>query len=169
LSFKQRDNRVKNTIKKLRLIGGVFLSGKNCAILICIGMFIKLYLISLPFFFIIDFIWLAFIARKFYLEQLGLLMKTNINWIAAITFYLLFIVGLVIFAIQPAIEKKSILSAIIMGGLFGFFSYATYDLTNLAPLKNWPLTISLVDMTWGVILAGSVSALAYITATKLGV
>lgn len=117
LSFKQRDNRVKNTIKKLRLIGGVFLSGKNCAILICIGMFIKLYLISLPFFFIIDFIWLAFIARKFYLEQLGLLMKTNINWIAAITFYLLFIVGLVIFAIQPAIEKKSILSAIIMGGL----------------------------------------------------
>lgn len=129
---------------------------------------IKLYIIALPTFFIIDFIWLVFIARKFYLDQLGHLMKTNINWTAAIIFYLLFIVGLIIFVIAPAIEKKSIVSAILLGGLFGFFTYATYDLTNLATLKNWPLTITVVDILWGVILAGSVSAITVFISLKLG-
>jgi uncharacterized membrane protein len=132
-------------------------------------MFVKLYLIALPVFFAIDFIWLALVARKFYVAQLGLLMKTNINWVAAITFYLLFIVGLVIFAIAPAIEKKSLTSAVIMGGLFGFFTYATYDLTNLATLKNWPLGVTVVDMIWGVVLAGSVSAITFFIASKLGI
>jgi uncharacterized membrane protein len=131
-------------------------------------MLVKLYFIALPVFFAIDFIWLALVARKFYVAQLGLLMKTNINWAAAITFYLLFIVGLVIFAIAPAMEKKSIAWAIVMGGLFGFFTYATYDLTNLATLKNWPLGVTVVDMIWGVVLAGSVSAITFFIASKLG-
>lgn len=129
----------------------------------------KLYLIALPTFFIIDFLWLALIARKFYLEQLGHLMKTNINWTAAVIFYLLFIVGLVIFVIAPAVEKRSFISAIIMGGLFGLFSYATYDLTNLATLKNWPLPITIVDILWGIVLAGSVSAITYFFAVKFGI
>ena len=129
---------------------------------------LKLYLIALPTFFTIDFIWLTLVARKFYVAQLGILMKTNINWVAAIIFYLLFIVGLVIFAIAPAVEKKSIYTALIMGGLFGFFTYATYDLTNLATLKNWPLDVTLVDMIWGIILAGTVSTVTYIIATKIG-
>lgn len=131
-------------------------------------MFFKLYLIALPVFFIIDFIWLALVARKFYLDQLGSLMKTNINWPAALIFYALFIVGLIIFVISPAIEKKSLMHAIIMGGLFGFFAYATYDLTNLATLKNWPLTLTIVDMIWGTVLAASVSAITYLIASKLG-
>lgn len=132
------------------------------------SLFIKIYLIALPIFFIIDFIWLALIARKFYFTELSHLMKTNINWTAAIIFYLLFIIGLIIFAIAPALEKKSLASAIVLGGLFGFFSYATYDLTNLATLKNWPLTVTVVDIIWGVVLAGSVSAITYFVATKLG-
>jgi len=131
-------------------------------------MVLKLYLIALPTFFIIDFIWLALVARRFYLEQLGSLMKTNINWPIAILFYAIFIIGLVIFAISPAMEKKSLMSAVIMGGLFGFFAYATYDLTNLATLKNWPMTLSIVDITWGIILAGTVSGIVYIIASKLG-
>lgn len=131
-------------------------------------MFIKLYLIALPIFFIIDFLWLALVARKFYLAQIGSLMKTNINWTAAIIFYLLFIAGLIIFAIAPSLEKKSIISAIVLGGLFGFFTYATYDLTNLATLKNWPITVTVVDLIWGVILAASVSAISYLIATKAG-
>lgn len=130
--------------------------------------FIKLYLIALPTFFAIDFIWLGLIARKFYFGQLGQLMKTNINWPAAIIFYLLFIVGLVIFAIHPALEKKSLASATVLGGLFGFFAYATYDLTNLATLKNWPLSVTIVDMIWGVVLAGTVSAITFFIASKLG-
>lgn len=131
-------------------------------------MFLKLYLIALPIFFAIDFFWLGFIARKFYQEQIGFLMKTNINWPAAIIFYLLFIAGLVLFVISPSIEKKSLFTAIVMGGLFGFFAYATYDLTNLATLKNWPLMVSLVDMLWGVILSASISTLTYFVATKIG-
>lgn len=95
-------------------------------------------------------------------------MKTNINWPVAIIFYAIFIIGLVIFAISPAIEKKSLMSAVIMGGLFGFFAYATYDLTNLATLKNWPMTLSIVDITWGIILAGTVSGIVYLIASKLG-
>ncbi len=96
------------------------------------------------------------------------MMKTNINWPAAIIFYLLFIAGLVLFVISPSIEKKSLFTAIVMGGLFGFFAYATYDLTNLATLKNWPLMVSLVDMLWGVILSASISTLTYFVATKIG-
>lgn len=129
-------------------------------------IFIKLYFIALPVFFLIDFIWLALVARKFYLDQIGMLMKTNINWPAAIIFYLLFIVGLIIFVIAPAVEKKSLTHAVIMGGLFGFFAYATYDLTNLATLKNWPLTLSLVDMAWGAILAALVSSITFLIFTK---
>ena len=132
-------------------------------------MFLKLYLIALPVFFAIDFIWLALVARKFYLEQLGSLMKTNINWPAALIFYALFIVGLIIFAISPAIEKKSLMHAVVMGGLFGFFAYATYDLTNLATLKNWPFSLTIVDMIWGTVLAASVSAITYLIASKLGI
>lgn len=131
-------------------------------------MLVKLYLISLPVFFAIDFIWLALVARKFYISQIGILMKTNINWTAAIIFYLLFIAGLVFFAIAPSVEKKSLVSAIILGGLFGFFSYATYDLTNLATLKNWPITITVVDIIWGVVLAGSVSGVTFFISSKLG-
>ena len=132
------------------------------------SLFVKLYLIALPIFFILDFIWLGLIARKFYLSELGLLMKTNINWVVAIIFYLIFIIGLVIFAIAPAVKNQSLMQAIILGGLFGFFAYATYDLTNLATLKNWPVPVSIVDMIWGVLLAGSVSTVTFFIASKLG-
>ena len=131
-------------------------------------MFLKLYLIALPVFFAIDFLWLALIAKNFYAKQIGFIMKTNFNIPAAFIFYLLFIVGLVLFVISPAVEKKSLFTAIIMGGLFGFFTYATYDLTNLATLKDWPLMVSIVDMVWGVILSASVSTITYFIATKIG-
>lgn len=129
--------------------------------------FAQLYIIALPIFLVIDGIWLSIIASSFYSKHLGPLMKTNINWAAAAIFYLLFIVGLVVFAISPSLEKKSLMSAISLGALFGLITYATYDLTNLATLKDWPLTVTVVDMIWGAILAGSVSALSYLAATKL--
>ena len=100
-------------------------------------MFIKLFLIALPVFFVIDMVWLVLVAKKFYQEQIGFLMKPDINWFAAIIFYLLFIAGLVIFVISPAVEKQSWVYALIFGALFGLITYATYDLTNLATLKDW--------------------------------
>lgn len=130
-------------------------------------MFIKLYLITLPLFFGLDMLWLGLIAGNFYTKQIGFLMKANVNWTAAVIFYLLFIVGLVLFVIAPAFEKHSWLHALLFGALFGLISYATYDLTNLATLKDWPLIVTIVDMVWGATLGAVVSVVAYLIAGKI--
>lgn len=130
-------------------------------------MFIKLYAIALPVFFAIDMIWLGLVAKNFYRGQIGSLMKSDINWVAAITFYLLFLVGLVFFVIAPAVEKGSWVYALGIGAFFGLITYATYDLTNLATLKDWPILVTLVDMAWGSILGATVSVVTYFIATKI--
>ena len=130
-------------------------------------MFIKVFLVALIIFFAVDMFWLGFIAKRFYTKQIGFLMKENINWTAALIFYILFIAALVLFVIQPAIDKKSLQHAILMGAAFGFITYATYDLTNLATLKDWPLLVTIVDLCWGAFLAASVSALTYLISTKV--
>ena len=130
-------------------------------------MFIKLFIIALPVFFIVDMVWLVLVAKKFYQENIGFLMKPDINWFAAIIFYLLFITGLVIFVISPAVEKHSWVHALIFGALFGLITYATYDLTNLATLKDWPLLVTVVDLIWGSVLASSISLITYIIANKI--
>lgn len=123
---------------------------------------IKLYLIAAPIFFAIDIVWLSVFAKNFYRTQLGSLLTDKINWTAAIIFYLLFIAGLIIFAIAPAVRENSLQKAILLGGLFGFFAYATYDLTNLATTKNWPFTLSIVDMIWGTVLSATVCSLTFL-------
>jgi uncharacterized membrane protein len=130
-------------------------------------MFIKLFVIALPVFFVIDMAWLVLIAKRFYQEQIGFLMKPDINWLAAIIFYLLFIAGLVIFVISPAVEKHSWIHAMLFGALFGLITYATYDLTNLATLKDWPVMVTVVDLIWGAVLASSVSLITYFIANKI--
>jgi uncharacterized membrane protein len=130
-------------------------------------MFIKLFIIALPVFFVIDMVWLVLVAKKFYQEQIGFLMKPDINWFAAIIFYLLFIAGLVIFVISPAVEKQSWVHALIFGALFGLITYATYDLTNLATLKDWPILVTVVDLIWGTVLASSISVITYLIANKI--
>ena len=130
-------------------------------------MFIKLFLIALPVFFVIDIIWLVLVARKFYNNQIGFLMRPDVNWYAAIIFYLLFISGLVVFVITPALEKHSLVHALLFGALFGLITYATYDLTNLATLKGWPITVTIVDLIWGMVLSASVSAITYLIASGI--
>lgn len=131
-------------------------------------MFAKLYLIALPVFFAIDMLWLGIVAKDFYAKQIGALLKPDVNWAAAIVFYLIFIAGLVVFVIAPAMEKNSWLHALFFGALFGLVCYATYDLTNLALAKDWPLLVTVVDLIWGVMLAASVSVISYLIAQKLG-
>lgn len=131
-------------------------------------MFLKLYAITLPVFFAIDMVWLGFVAKNFYRNQIGFLMRSEINWTAAIAFYLLFVVGLVLFVIAPAIEKKSWTHALLFGSLFGLITYATYDLSNLATLKDWPLLVTIVDLAWGATLAASVSTASFFIARKIG-
>ena len=130
-------------------------------------MFIKLYFITLPVFFIIDMIWLGLIAKNFIREQIGFLMKTNLNWFAAILFYLLFIGGLVIFVLMPSVANRDWLNALYMGALFGLFTYSTYDLTNLATLKDWPLLMTITDIIWGIVLSSSVSVISYFIAIRI--
>jgi uncharacterized membrane protein len=130
-------------------------------------MFIKQFLIALPVFFVIDMAWLVIVAKKFYQEKIGFLMRPDINWLAAIIFYILFIAGLVIFVISPAVEKHSWVHALVFGALFGLITYATYDLTNLATLKDWPLLVTIVDLIWGTVLASSISVITYLIANKI--
>ncbi|MDZ4704558.1 MAG: DUF2177 family protein [Saprospiraceae bacterium] len=119
------------------------------------------YLLTAIVFFAIDLVWLGVVAKGLYNKYLGNFLSDQVNWTAAIIFYLLFIVGIFIFAILPAVDKASLGKAILMGALFGFFTYATYDLTNLATLKGWPLTIVFIDIAWGSVLTGTVSAAGY--------
>jgi uncharacterized membrane protein len=131
-------------------------------------MFFKLFAIALPVFFLIDMFWLGLVAKNFYRAQIGHLMKSDINWLAAIVFYLIFITGLVVFVISPAAEKNSWTHALYLGAFFGFVTYATYDLTNLAVAKDWPLLVTIVDMAWGAALAALVSVATYFIAEKIG-
>ena len=131
-------------------------------------MFIKLYAIALSVFFAIDMLWLGIIAKNFYRAQIGHLMKSDVNWTAAIIFYLIFIVGLVVFVIYPSVEKGSWTHALLFGALFGLVCYATYDLTNLAVAKDWPLLVTIVDLIWGAVLAALVSVITYFIAIKIG-
>lgn len=131
-------------------------------------MFLKLYLISLPIFILIDAIWLTLVAKDFYSKHIGFIMTKNPNWIAAILFYLLFIAGLVVFVISPALKGGSWINVVLMGALFGLICYATYDLTNLATLKNWPIIVTVIDLIWGAFVSSSVSVITYFIAKRLG-
>ncbi len=124
-------------------------------------MFFKVYGVAFLIFLIIDMIWLTLIAKNLYSKYLGFIMTSNVKWVAAILFYLLFIVGLAFFVILPAIDRGSWSYALLAGMLFGLISYATYDLTNLATLNNWPVTITIIDLIWGTSLGGLVSMLTY--------
>lgn len=131
-------------------------------------MFLKLYIIALPIFFIIDMTWLGIVAKNFYRQQIGHQLKPDVNWTAAISFYLLFLAGLVFFVIEPAMEKRSLADALTRGAFFGLVTYATYDLTNLAVAKDWPLLVTIVDMAWGAVLAASVASITFFFAQKIG-
>jgi len=121
-----------------------------------------MYLIAFVIFLIIDAIWLGLVAPKFYREQIGHLMSERPNFIAALIFYLIFIVGVVYFVVNPAVDAQSVKKVLVSGMLFGFITYATYDLTNLATLKDWPLTVTIVDLIWGTTLSTSIGYLTYI-------
>ena len=119
-----------------------------------------LYLITLAVFFLIDMVWLGVAAKGFYRKHLGPMLSPKVNWAAAILFYLLFIAGLLVFVIEPALAAGAPLRALAFGALFGLISYATYDLSNLATLKDWPLAVTIVDLVWGTVLGGAVSWIA---------
>jgi uncharacterized membrane protein len=126
-----------------------------------IGYYLKIYFAALVSFLAIDMIWLVVVARQFYRKHLGFLLSDHPNWWAAISFYLLFVVGMLVFAIVPGLQANSLRKALLLGSFFGLVTYATYDLTNLATVKDWPWLVTLVDMAWGTVLAASVTVIGY--------
>lgn len=127
---------------------------------------IKQYLTALVTFLIVDGIWLTTVAKNFYAKHLGYIMTKTPNLMAAFIFYLIYILGIVVLIVSPALQKGSLLSAILSGALFGLCSYATYDLTNLATTKDWPLIVTIVDLVWGTFVSGVVAGVSYFVLSK---
>ena len=127
---------------------------------------LKIYLITAFVFFVFDIIWLGLISKQLYRNHLGHLMAPQVNWVAALIFYTLFIFGLIFFVINPSIEKGSLSYAILAGGFYGLIAYATYDLTNLATIKDWPLNITIIDLIWGTFLNAMTSGVTFFIATR---
>jgi len=132
-----------------------------------IGRAVGTYLITLLIFFAIDLVWLAVIAKNFYRQHIGHLMSADVNWPAALLFYAVYIGGIVFFAIKPAFEAGSASRALAYGAFFGFIAYATYDLTNQATMKNWPVLVTVIDLAWGTVLTGTVAFLSYQVSSRV--
>lgn len=123
-------------------------------------------LVTILVFLVIDGIWLGLVARTFYRRHLGFLMAEKPNWAAAGIFYLLYAVGLTVFAVIPGTDAASATEALWRGALFGLVAYATYDLTNQATVRDWPAIVTGVDLAWGTVLSASVAAIAtYVVTT----
>ncbi len=121
-------------------------------------MFLKHYLIAFVVFLLIDLVWLLVLSKKLYKSKIGHLMAEKANLPAAALFYLLFILALVFFVITPATDQQSVLYALGAGAFFGLVTYATYDLTNLATLKGWPISMTLIDLAWGTFITSMTCA-----------
>ena len=126
------------------------------------------YLATFAVFVLADMVWLGTMASRLYRPTLGDIALFGVNLPPAIAFYILYPVGLVIFAILPALKGGNITTAFLYGALFGFFTYATYDLTNQATLRNWTLQLTLIDVLWGAALAASAATSGYWIASKFG-
>ena len=125
------------------------------------------YLFTFVTFVAADMIWLGIMAPRFYRPSLGDIALTGVNFPAAVLFYAIYPVGLLIFAINPALKSGLLSTAAVYGALFGFFTYATYDLTNQATLRNWTSQLTLVDMAWGTTLGALTSVAAFLVVSKL--
>ncbi|MDD2591769.1 MAG: DUF2177 family protein [Erysipelotrichaceae bacterium] len=128
---------------------------------------VRNYSISFAVFLLIDFIWLGFIAKSLYSKYLGYIMAPKPNLVVALIFYALFTLGILVFVIKPALLAQEPMRALLYGMFFGLITYATYDLTNLATLKDWPITITIIDLIWGTFLGGTTSYISYMLITTL--
>ncbi len=129
--------------------------------------YIKLYILTFLVFLGIDSVWLTQIAPKFYQENIGHLLAEKPNLAAAGLFYLINIFGVIIFAVIPGLNKQSWPITFYYGALYGLVTYATYDLTNLATLKDWPLKVTVIDILWGITLSAAVATAGYFIGDKL--
>ena len=122
--------------------------------------FLKFYLFAMLAFFPLDMIWLGWLARGFYKKHMGHWMAEQTDWVTAAIFYLLFLSGLVYFVVLPSMDGTS-MDVLLRGAFFGLITYGTYELTNRAVMANWPYTLVIVDILWGVVLCATVSWISW--------
>ncbi|NKN34494.1 DUF2177 family protein [Marichromatium bheemlicum] len=128
----------------------------------------KLYLLTFAVFMAIDLLWLGVIARGFYRDQLAHLLAETTRWPAAIAFYLIYVAGILVMAILPGVAADSLDRTLLLAAGFGFFTYITYELTNMATLPDWPLRLVVIDTLWGVVLCTLVGGAGFFLARVLG-
>lgn len=133
-----------------------------------LGYYAKLYLLTFAAFLAIDGVWLGLVAKNLYRKYLGFLMTPNTVWLAALLFYLLYVVGVLVFAVVPGLQAGSLGRTVLLGALLGLIAYATYDLTNLATVKGWPVLITAIDLAWGTVLTAAVAAIGFLIGRWLG-
>jgi uncharacterized membrane protein len=117
-------------------------------------------------FVILDAIWLGTVAKSFYFTQLAGLLREKPDLGVAAVFYVIYIAGIVYFAVAPALNSGGLTAALVNGALLGFLAYATYDATNLATLKGFPAVVAVVDVVWGTFLTGTAAAAGYLAASR---
>lgn len=123
--------------------------------------FIKVYAVGLAVFLAMDLTWLGVLAKGFYQEQLGYLMRPDVRVGAAVLFYLIYVAAIVVLVVAPAVEQESLGRALATGALFGLAAYAAFDLTSLALVRDFPVKVAVVDLAWGVVLTATVSAAGF--------
>ena len=129
-----------------------------------VSVFLKLYGIAFVTCFALDLVWLGLMAKDFYQRHIGHLMRPDVQWAPGVLFYVIYVGALVVFVIQPALEKQSLGHAIGLGAFFGLAAYAAFDLTSLALLKDFPVMVAVVDLAWGAALSAVVSGVAFLFA-----
>lgn len=129
--------------------------------------FIKSYLVTFIVFIVLELFWLLILAKDLYAKELGFIMKSEPALLPAAIFSLLFVLGLVFFVINPGLAQNSWSQALFAGVLYGLITYATYTLTNLANLENWPLKVTIIDLLWGMILGGATSTISFFILNRL--
>lgn len=120
------------------------------------------YLAALVVLAILDALWLGVVSREFYKARLGPMLLEKPIWSAAILFYLLHATGIAVFAVPMALNAGTWLSALLYGGLFGLCVYAAYDLTNLATLRGWPMSVTVIDLAWGSVVTSVATLVAFL-------
>jgi len=127
--------------------------------------FLIAYVITATVFLVIDFVWLSYIATDMFQKSLGHLLADQPNLIVAAGFYIFYCIGIVFFAVMPALEKGEWITAALYGAFFGLIAYGTYEMTNLATLRDWPVKTAIVDMVWGTALTGLSASCGYFAVT----
>lgn len=124
------------------------------------------YIATLTSLVLVDALWILVLAKKFYADQMGFLFSKNINLVPVAFFYPLYALGILFLVVMPAVSSTSWIEALWRGALLGIVAYGAYDLTNHATISNWPLSMTLIDMLWGMVLTSTVSVTVYFVVTN---